>query len=200
MKTKARGKATKVRLFLFIIAVMTNWPALSSAEVPEVVPSNEYTHPQNMISVDGIRRLNMFCIGSGSPTVILDAGGGGSTMVWRHVQGQIATVTRVCAYDRAGLGFSDEQTRASDVLNAVDDLHRLLVAASIRLPIVYVGHSIAGLYGVMFNASFPHDIAGAVFVDPSFPHQNDVMIATFSTTQREAWYKSIRKMLDDQQG
>ncbi len=84
------------------------------------------------------------CTGSGQPTVTLEAGSGNSMMTWRHVQAEVASFTRVCAYDRAGLGFSDAATRPSNDANIVDDLHRLLEAADIPIPIVFVGHSLGG--------------------------------------------------------
>src|SRR5271167_131713 len=108
-----------------------------------LVPSSVYAGPQSLIAVDGARRLNLYCVGTGSPPVMLDAGSGNSMATWRHVQAEIAAITRVCAYDRAGLGFSDAATRPSDLGNIVDDLHRLIKAAAIPTPIVYVGHSLA---------------------------------------------------------
>ena len=114
------------------------------------------------------RRLNLYCVGSGSPTVILDAGSGNSMATWRHVQAEIGQTTRVCAYDRAGLGFSDAAERPSDLRNIVDDLRRLVKAAPIAAPFVYVGHSLAGAIGLLYVATYPEDIAGAVMVEPAF--------------------------------
>lgn len=160
--------------FLFVAA------ALSVSAVSDVVPSQDYAHPQQLVAVDGARRLNLFCMGTGEPTVMFESGAGDSMVVWRHVQAEVAKVTRACAYDRAGYGFSDAATRASDARNTVDDFHRLLGAAHIHTPIVYVGHSIAGLYGALFAATYPNDVAGIVFVDPSFPDQFQKMSASIS--------------------
>ena len=107
-----------------------------------VVPPEIYQSPQRLVAVDGSRRLNLYCAGSGRPTVFLEAGSGNGMVVWRLVQAEIAKFTQVCAYDRAGLGFSDAATRPSDVRNMTDDLHRLLLAADIPRPIVFVGHSL----------------------------------------------------------
>lgn len=152
--------------------------ATASAATLDAVPSQDYAHPQQLVAVDGARRLNLLCMGQGEPTVMFESGAGDSMVVWRHVQGEIAKVTRACAYDRAGYGFSDAATRASDARNTVDDFHRLLGAAHIHMPIVYVGHSIAGLYGALFAATYPNDVAGIVFVDPSFPDQFQKMSAS----------------------
>ena len=108
---------------------------------------------------------------------MLDAGSGANMATWRHVQAEIAKVTRVCAYDRAGLGFSDAATRPSDLENMVDDLHRLIKAARIKTPFVYVGHSLAGAVGLLYVAAYPDDIAGAVLVEPCFAGEIEPMQA-----------------------
>ena len=173
-------------IFRTILAAMA--VAVSTVALPDVVPSQDYAHPQQLVAVDGTRRLNLFCMGSGEPTVLFESGAGDSMVVWRHVQGKVAKVTRACAYDRAGYGFSDAATRASDARNTVDDFHRLLRAAHIRTPIVYVGHSIAGLYGALFAATYPDDVAGIVFVDPSFPDQFQKMSASLSPAAKARLY------------
>lgn len=136
-----------------------------------VVPSDAYTHPQVLIAVDGSRRLNLFCIGHGTPVVILDAGTGGSTASWQDVQGRIAQTTTVCSYDRAGYGFSDPATRPSDATNAVDDLHRLIERAKLPVPVVLVGHSNGGIYASLYARTYPGEVAGMVLVDPGYAGQ-----------------------------
>lgn len=179
-----RRGAAVLALWLGAVTVSLG-PAAKAAE-PEssTISSEAYTHPQQLVAIDGQRRLNLFCQGTGEPTVLFDAGAGQSMVVWRHVQGQVAALTRACAYDRAGYGFSDPSPRASDARNAVEDLHRLLQAARIRTPIVYVGHSIAGLYGVLFVAAHPKEVSGVVLVDPSFAQQWPSMAASFLPAER----------------
>jgi pimeloyl-ACP methyl ester carboxylesterase len=140
-------------------------------------PDSVYMRPGRLVAVDGARRLNLVCMGQGSPVVLFDSGMGDGAMVWRLVQGEVAKVTRACAYDRAGFGFSDPRQDASDARAAVADLHALIVAAKIRTPILYVGHSMAGLYGVLLQATHPRDLAGAVLVEPSFANQWDMISA-----------------------
>jgi len=143
--------------------------AVSAAAAP--VPDEFYMHPGKLVAIDGKRRLNLFCMGSGSPTVLFDTGQGDSSLVWRLVQGEVAQVTRACAYDRAGIGFSDPRNGASDAKAIVADIHALLIAAKIKTPILYVAHSGAGLYGVLLEATHPNDLAGAVLVEPAFADQ-----------------------------
>ena len=129
-----------------------------------------YLHAQRMVDIGG-RRLNIYCKGSGSPTVILDSGLGGSTEDWYKVQGPISRRTRVCSYDRAGMGFSDGTTTKRDPNAVVSDLHTLLHRAEIKPPYVLVGHSIAGLYEPLYADRYPGEVAGMVLVDPSRPFQ-----------------------------
>ena len=157
-----------------------------------ITPSSVYAAPQKLVAIDGARRLNLYCDGTGSPTVLLDAGARGSMMVWRYVQTEIAKLTRVCAYDRAGLGFSDAATRPSDISNMVDDLHRLVQAARVPVPFVYVGHSLAGMVAVLFVATYPDDIAGAVLVDPSFAGQMEAMEAAAPPGQPQRHRRGFR--------
>jgi pimeloyl-ACP methyl ester carboxylesterase len=128
--------------------------------------ASSYVYPQHLTKV-GARRMNIFCSGEGSPTVILDSGLGGDTTDWRLVQGRIARHTRVCSYDRAGMGFSDPASPPRDAAAIVTDLHALLRAAGIAPPYVLVGHSIAGLYVRLYTDRYPSEVAGLVLVDPS---------------------------------
>jgi pimeloyl-ACP methyl ester carboxylesterase len=148
--------------------------ATASAAAAQVA-DDLYMRPGKLVAVDGSRRLNLVCMGHGSPTVLFDSGQGDSALVWRLVQGEVAKVTRACAYDRAGFGFSDPRSGESDARAVVADLHALLIAAKIKTPILYVGHSIAGLYGVLLEATHPGDLAGAVLVEPSFANQWNVL-------------------------
>jgi pimeloyl-ACP methyl ester carboxylesterase len=130
-------------------------------------PVQPYLQPAERVRVDADRRLNLVCMGKGSPTVVFESGAGGTAADWRKVQPEVARFTRACAYDRAGYGFSDPADRPSDGANAVEDLRRLLQRARIGGPIVLVGHSVGGLYAELFAGTYPGDIAGLVLVDPT---------------------------------
>ena len=186
----ARTATNPMRLSVaFSLAAFSVCTASYAAPAPQTIPSPIFATPQKLVAVEGQRRLNFYCVGTGMPSVLLDAGAGGGMLDWRHVQGQIGGFTKTCAYDRAGHGWSDPASRPSDVANTVDDMHRLLKAANIATPIVYVGHSIAGLYGVYFAAKYPRDVAGAVLVDPSFAHQTEAMMADLTSAPRAMMQK-----------
>jgi pimeloyl-ACP methyl ester carboxylesterase len=150
----------------------TNTRTPADASLP-VVPDDLFTSPQSMVSVDGRRRLNLLCMGHGSPTVLFDAGTGGGTNSWRFVQAAIARQTTACSYDRAGYGFSDPSKSSSDAVNAVKDLHRLIDHAELRRPIILVGHSNGGIDAVLYAERYPSELVGMVLVDPGFTGQQD---------------------------
>lgn len=170
------NKRIPVRKLAFSFSLcLSFFPPLSVAgdSIDSAIPSTEYAKPQRLVPVDGQRRLNLFCIGTGTPTVIFDAGTGGGTRDWRAVQREIAKYTTACSYDRAGYGFSDAPTRASDASNAVDDLHSLVINAGLKKPLVLVGHSNGGIYSVLYARKYPKDVGGMVLVDPGFTGQQN---------------------------
>jgi pimeloyl-ACP methyl ester carboxylesterase len=130
-----------------------------------VIDGPAYAHAQRLVEIEPGRRLNLYCTGKGSPTVVFDSGGGDETIAWAPVQPVIAAHTQACSYDRAGLGFSDPSKRTSDSTNIVDDLHRLLTAAAIKPPYVLVGASYGGLNVRLYADTYPTDVAGMVLVD-----------------------------------
>jgi pimeloyl-ACP methyl ester carboxylesterase len=138
-----------------------------------------YDRPGRPVTLPDHRRLNFRCMGQGSPTVILEAGFGAGSNAWESVQPKIARVTRVCAYDRAGYGFSDPGPLPRDGEAIARDLDFGLKAADIAGPYVVVGHSAGGLYARLFAARRRKDVVGLVFVDSSVEHQTQRMVALF---------------------
>jgi pimeloyl-ACP methyl ester carboxylesterase len=130
-----------------------------------------YPPPGKLVDV-GRHRLHIHCLGEGSPTVILEAANGGMSAHWVRVQQQVARATRVCAYDRAGLGWSESGPEPRDAGQISSELHTLLTnAAGIEGPYVLVGHSYGGLYARMYAARYSEEVAGVVLVDSSHPEQ-----------------------------
>jgi pimeloyl-ACP methyl ester carboxylesterase len=123
-----------------------------------------YPAPGRLIDVGG-RILHIYCTGSGSPTVVLMGGGGAFAIDWALVQPQVANSTRVCAHDRAGMGWSDSGPEYETVEQTVADLHTGLHAAGERGPYVLVGASIGGIYIRAYQRTYPGDVAGLVFTN-----------------------------------
>jgi len=126
--------------------------------------------PGQLVDIGGYR-LHIYCAGQGSPTVIFDAGLGDSYMSWRKVQPQIARLTKVCSYDRAGLGYSDSSPRARTSKTIAEELHMLLRSAAIPAPYVLVGHFMGGFDVRLYANAYRGDVAGMVLVDSSHPEQ-----------------------------
>ncbi len=126
-----------------------------------------------LIDVGGYK-LHVYCTGEGSPTVVLDAAADMMSSDWAWIQPEIAKHTRVCSYDRAGMGWSDSDPYAQprDAKQVTIELHTLLANAGISGPYIMVGHSVAGLYARMYAAEYPEEVVGMVLVDPGHPDMN----------------------------
>ncbi|WP_374455411.1 alpha/beta hydrolase [Nocardioides sp.] len=130
------------------------------------------THPAPGTTVSvGDHRLHLDCRGQGSPTVVLLSGLGEFSASWARIVDGVAPATRVCAYDRAGQGWSDDVDRPQDGLAAAADLHELLAAAGEQGPFVLAGHSIGGPYAMAYAHRYPDEVAGLVLLDGTSPRQ-----------------------------
>lgn len=107
--------------------------------------------------------LYIKCIGSGSPTIVLEPGEGGTHFDMKELQKKLATRTTTCVYDRAQ---TNSLRTAQDV---VDDLHALLVAADVPAPFVLVGSSAGGLFVQLYARKYPDQVVGVVAMNPVPP-------------------------------
>jgi pimeloyl-ACP methyl ester carboxylesterase len=136
--------------------------------VATAIDQRTYPAPGQLVDVGGYR-LHINCVGTGSPTVVLESGMFASSSMWAWVQPELAQHTRVCAYDRAGMGWSDSGPAPRDARNIAAELHTLLVAAHEAEPYVLVGHSLGGTSARVYAAQYPAEIAGVVLVDATHP-------------------------------
>jgi pimeloyl-ACP methyl ester carboxylesterase len=131
-----------------------------------------YPPPGRLVDAGG-RRLHLHVAGEsrGRPTVILDAGIASCSAHWAWVQAALAPFTRVCAYDRAGLGWSDPGPRPRDARRSAAELRAALQGAGVDGPYVVAGHSYGGLVVRAFADRYPDEVVGMVLVDASHPDQ-----------------------------
>jgi pimeloyl-ACP methyl ester carboxylesterase len=126
--------------------------------------------PGRLLDVGGCR-LHLQSAGSGTPTVVLEAGLGGMSSAWAWVQSETAGFTHVVSYDRAGLGWSESDVTPKTAVLAARRLRSLLQSANTPPPYVLVGHSMGGFFIRVFADLFPKEVAGLVLVDASHPDQ-----------------------------
>ncbi|NJR57481.1 MAG: alpha/beta hydrolase [Cyanobacteria bacterium CRU_2_1] len=124
----------------------------------------KYSPPGKLVDVGGYQ-LHLNCQGEGSPTVVMDYGLGGMSLVWSWIQPEIASLTRVCTYDRAGYGWSDPSPHPRTSQQMVQELYGLLKNSGIEAPYLLVGHSLGGLNLRLFASQYPNEVAGLILVD-----------------------------------
>src|SRR5215216_1313636 len=147
---------------LLVLAIVGAIYQASATELAE----RAYPPPGEMVDVGGYS-LHINCVGQGSPTVVLDAGLGDFSAQWVWVQREVSDTTRVCAYDRAGMGWSEMGPEPRDAKQITGELHTLLSKAGIEGPYVLVGHSLGGLSMQTYAHRYPDEVAGVVLVDSS---------------------------------
>src|SRR5437588_5210224 len=143
---------------------------LSYQALASAVDASHYPPPGKLVDIGGYR-LHINCTGTGSPTVILDAGLGETSLDWSKVQPAVARFTRVCSYDRAGYGWSDTGPGPRTSQQIVQELHLLLMHAQISGPYLLVGHSLGGLNMRLYAYRYPAEVAGMVLLDSTNEHQ-----------------------------
>lgn len=145
-----------------ISAVGGTYQTLGTATAPTT------TMPGRLVDV-GSHRLHISCTGSGTPTVVIEAGGGETAANLGWIAPAVARDTTVCVYDRAGRGWSENADTPQDALAISTDLHTLLHRAGVPGPFVVAGHSFGGLYALTFAAQHPQEVAGMVLIDSTSP-------------------------------
>ncbi len=127
--------------------------------------------PGRLVEVDG-RRLHLFEAGEGAPAVVIVPALGDNVLQWLGIVHELSGETRVCVYDRAGIGWSDPPRRGRRTLDGMaDDLCGLLTAAGIAPPYILAGHSLGGVIARRFITRYPASVCGLVLIDSSHEDQ-----------------------------
>jgi pimeloyl-ACP methyl ester carboxylesterase len=161
---------------------------LTIVPTPTVQPTStiEPTPAPQLIEVQG-RKLSIQCLGDGSPVVILESGLGVYSGTWYKVVPEIAKFTRVCIYDRYGLGLSEPPLTPRTSDHMVAELHELLTKAQVSPPYILVGQSFGGLNIHLFASTYPQEVVGLVFVDaihPDFDNRLEPLLSPAQAQQR----------------
>jgi pimeloyl-ACP methyl ester carboxylesterase len=155
-----RGAAAVV---FFLVLAGATYQGVATA-----IERRNFPHPGRLVGI-GDRQLHIHCSGSGTPTVILEAAAGGMSAAWGWVQPAVAQFTRVCTYDRAGLGWSDAGNEPYDPSTVPDQLHALLEGAKESRPYILVGHGLGAAFATMYASRYPAEVAALVMIDPPAP-------------------------------
>ena len=134
----------------------------------EAADARAYPPPGQLVDVGGYR-LHINCMGTGSPTVVINAGWGDWSEGWSRVQPEAAKTTRVCTYDRAGMGYSEAGSLPRTAEHFAKELHILLQHAAIPGPYVLVGHSMGGAPVRVFAHTYAAEVAGVVLIESMNP-------------------------------
>ena len=164
-------------LFCCVLSLATAEPR--TAQAGDLAGWTLFGKPGEMIPVGKGSRLSLYCVGSGSPTIVLETGfGGGTALTWHKLQPLLGSVTRTCSYDRAGYGFSElGNNLPRDLEHMVEDLGAMLARSGEKPPYVLVGHSNGGYVTSVYAKLHPRQIAGLIFLDAAVSLPEDVQAA-----------------------
>lgn len=153
-------------LILLLLTLLTECVVAQDSLSGSDMIADDYAKAGTLVALADGRHLNIRCQGTGRPVVLLEAGANAESSTWFRVHAPIARLTRVCAYDRAGYGFSDEGPLPRDLAADVADLHALIQAADLPTPLLLVGHSLGSSIVRRYSQIHPAMVAGMVLVDP----------------------------------
>ncbi len=167
----------RVRRVIGALAASLFFLALAGATyqgVLNAIERHRFSRPGGMVDAGG-HQLHIHCTGAGAPTVVLEAPGAGISAAWGWVQPQVTRMTRVCSYDRAGLGWSEQGEGSYAPEATAPELDRLLAHAGEKPPFVVVGQGFGAALATSFAARFGDRTAALVLVDP--PSSRDDLAA-----------------------
>jgi pimeloyl-ACP methyl ester carboxylesterase len=160
LRSRSRSRVVYPLLALYAICAFGG----GYQTLQESLDRREHPAPGLLVDVGG-HRLHLSCAGSGTPTVVLESGLGETGAYWGWISTALAHDTRVCAYDRAGRGWSDPASGEQDGVAVATDLRALLDRAHVPGPFVLVGHSSGAEYVRIFAGRYPEQVAGMVLLD-----------------------------------
>jgi pimeloyl-ACP methyl ester carboxylesterase len=135
--------------------------------------------PGRLVDVGGYR-LHIVCAGESRPPIVICPALGATAAEWQDVQSRVSRETTVCAYDRAGLGYSDLEAGRRTTVRMAEELHALLHGADVLPPYVLAGRSIGGFVVRVFVKMYPDEVAGLALIDSSHPEQRNRLPKTHS--------------------
>ena len=147
-------------VLLFLVLVGATYQGVATA-----LERRQFPHPGRLLNVDD-HQLHIYCRGTGTPTVILEAPETAMSSAWGWVQANVERTTRVCSYDRAGLGWSEAGDAPFSAQAVPEQLHTLLMNAGEKPPFVLVGADLGAAFAISYASRYPDAVAALVIVNP----------------------------------
>ena len=168
-------------ILVFLVLAGATYQGVATA-----LERRQFRHPGRMVDAGG-HQLHIDCSGQGSPTVVLEAGAAGMSAAWGWVQPRIAAVTRVCSYDRAGLGWSEAGDLRYDSAAVAPALNALLDRAGERGPFVLAGQGLGAAFATIYASRFGDQVAALVLIDPPANAAREAAINSTRLVNASPW-------------
>ena len=158
-----------VQLLVIVLVVGRIYEVMAEARDDKRLPP-----PGQLFEVDG-HRMHIHCQGQGSPTIVIEPDNGAQSLGWSEVSENLSRISRTCAYDRVGMGYSEPVSGANSAADIAQNLQKLLQAAEVTDDLVLVGSAAGGVYQREFYRQFPERVKGMVLVDSAHEQQTEKM-------------------------
>lgn len=169
-------------VLLFLVLAGVTFQSVSNA-----VERRRFPHPGRLIDIGG-HQLHLYCVGNRGPVVVLESPAGGVSTNWAWVQNDLRSITRICSYDRSGLGWSEAGDDEFDAARVPDELHTLLEEAGEREPFILAGQELGAAFARFYAARYPRDVIALVLIDDPFEASVDVPVRT---AQAWPWFARV---------
>ena len=146
-------------VLLFLVLAGVTFQSVSNA-----VERRRVRHPGRLVDIGG-HQLHLYCVGKGTPVVVLESPAGGVSTSWAWVQDDLRSITRVCSYDRSGLGWSEAGDDRFDAGRVPEELHTLLEQAGERGAFVLAGQEIGAAFARMYVSRYPREVIALILID-----------------------------------
>jgi pimeloyl-ACP methyl ester carboxylesterase len=154
-----RGLFLAIAIIVFVVLIGATYQGVATA-----LERRQFPYPGRLVGI-GDHQLHIHCSGEGRPTVVLEAPALGMSAAWGWVQPEIARLTRVCSYDRSGLGWSEAGDRRFNPSLVPDELHELLEQAREAGPYILAGQGLGAAFASAYAERYPADVTALVLID-----------------------------------
>jgi sigma-B regulation protein RsbQ len=122
------------------------------------------------------KRHNINIVGNGSKTMLLAHGYGCDQIMWRFLVPAFQNEYRIVLFDYIGAGKSDlsqyDREKYSTLQGYAQDVLEIIEAVS-GAPVIYVGHSVSSMIGILAALQKPSAFESLVLVGPSPCYLNE---------------------------